>query len=328
MNVIVFTDKKPIKVKLESLSRARIFNLSFAPSEEVKEHLSSSLTPSLYYLDTGSFSQADIVKLIKSSAGKPNKSIGIVDPTGVITDMAPLFYEGAVDYLGKEMVKNGVASGRIKKAIDYCGKTLKPEVPKAPEAKMAQWKLSGDSWAGIRGGTEYTFCFMFIELDLSDNLKTKSGKAHLDAIKGKFQKHIEQVIAPLSGRIWMWMDLGGLVLFPFDGESCRALLRSFMLVLNRTIISAEVYDFQILITYRIAIHIGNTIYRRRGNTGDIISDTVNFIFHLGQKYAKPGELYVTEPVFQFIPKGLLDCFLTAGTFEGIPVQRMRLPVES
>ncbi|MBP7583491.1 MAG: hypothetical protein KBA61_05635, partial [Spirochaetes bacterium] len=32
-------------------------------------------------------------------------------------------------------------------------------------------------------------------------------------------------------------------------------------------------------------HVGNTVYRVRGDTGSIISDSINSIFHLGQKYA-------------------------------------------
>lgn len=124
----------------------------------------------------------------------------------------------------------------------------------------------------------------------------------------------------------MWSEYGGLVLFPFDGKNCDAVLTAYRMCLNRTIISAEEFDFDTLLSYRIALHIGNTLYRPRGKTGSIIADSVNFIFHLGHQFAQPGEFCLTSTVFPYVPKGLESSFVDSGVFEGYRVYRMRRPI--
>jgi hypothetical protein len=167
---------------------------------------------------------------------------------------------------------------------------------------------------------------MYTELDLHSDWKKKSGKLHLDKVGTDFHNFIERWVTPINGRIWMWEQFGGLVLFPFDGTNCEALLTCFKLMLNRTIISTEEFSYDILLSYRIALDIGNTVYKKRGETGTVISDTVNFLFHLGKRFADPGKLYLTDNVAAFIPSGLRDYFVPAGDFEGKTLQRMRLPV--
>jgi hypothetical protein len=129
----------------------------------------------------------------------------------------------------------------------------------------------------------------------------------------------------MNGRVWMWMDFCGLVLIPFDGERCEAVLSCLRMVMNRVIISAEECDLGILLSYRIALHIGNTVYRARGDTGTIISDSINSIFHLGQKFARPGHFLVTENAEPFIPAGVRDLFRSEGVYEGRMIYRLALP---
>ena len=242
---------------------------------------------------------------------------------GGVDDPARFFHLGAVDYIGKKLLFQGLSCARVKMAIDTC---VYQETESDGSAAMQEdWKLSGRDWKGVRSGQEYTFCFMFVEIDLLNEWKKKSGQTHLDAVKETFQIHMERFANTLSGKIWMWTDLGGLILFPFDGARCDIILESIRLVLNRTIISAEVYRYHTDITYRIVLHIGNTIYRSRGNTGTIVSNSVNFLFHLGNKFAESGNLYLTEPVRRFIPDGFKDCFVPVDTFEGVPIIRMRIP---
>ena len=155
--------------------------------------------------------------------------------------------------------------------------------------------------------------------------KKKSGRAHIDKILDIFHRHIEKTFVPYGGKIWMWMNHGGLVLFPFNGENCTFLEACLRLVLNRRIISIEEYGYNTLITYKMAVHIGNTIYKTRGETGEIISDSINFLFHIGKKYAEKERFYVTESVKPFMPQGLAELFKQNGDFEGVKMYSLRLP---
>jgi hypothetical protein len=125
--------------------------------------------------------------------------------------------------------------------------------------------------------------------------------------------------------VWMWMDFCGLVLIPFDGERCEAVLSCLRMVMNRAITSVEDCELGMLLSFRIALHIGNTVYRARGDTGSIISDSINSIFHLGQKFARPGHYLLTENVEPFIPSGVRDLFKGEGVYEGRMIYRFALP---
>jgi len=187
------------------------------------------------------------------------------------------------------------------------------------------WIPAPRGWKEIQNGREYTFFFLYVEINMLDEWKKKSGSTHIGDIQEVFHHHIESTIKPLGGRIWMWMNNGGVVLFPFKGSHCPCIEACLRLILNRHIISIEEYTYNSLITYTMAVHLGNTIYKTRGQTGEIVSDSVNFLFHVGKKFARREQFYVTENVFPFIEPGFKDLFMENGTFEGVRMYTSKLP---
>ena len=320
------TAKQSIISRLKPLEKSRYFELCFINPQELKYYLVDSPGPALTYLDASLSSSAQITKLLKESTAGGRHRIGIIDGSGSIADPGELFHQGAVDYISKKMLQAGITAARLRKVVSFCGFEAATKGKGENTALAPEWKLSGSSWANVKNGQEYTFCFLFVEIDLIEEWKEKSGHAHLDEVKAAFQQHVTQFAAALSGKVWMWIDLCGLVLFPFDGKRCDPILEGIRLVLNRTVISAEKYHYHTAISYKLVLHIGNTIYQNRGNTGNIVSDTVNFLFHVGHQFAKQGNFYLTGPVTRFVPEGLRECFIGAGVFDGVPVSRMRLPV--
>jgi hypothetical protein len=116
------------------------------------------------------------------------------------------------------------------------------------------------------------------------------------------------------------------MLFPFDGKRSDVPVACLRLMLSKKIFSVEETSFDSLLSYRIAFHIGNTVYRKKGNTGTIVSTSINTIYHLGQKYLHPGQFYITEDALHFAPDGLKDCFVPVGNYEGHHIFRMKLPL--
>jgi hypothetical protein len=98
------------------------------------------------------------------------------------------------------------------------------------------------------------------------------------------------------------------------------------LMLARKIFSVEEIGLDLIFSYRIAFHIGNTVYKRKGNTGTIVSKSINTIFHLGQKYLYEGQFYITEEALRFMPEGLKKTFTRVGNYEGHDILRMKLPI--
>jgi len=329
MDILLFTKSKPVIQSFAAVQRSRSLNLVIHPVEDLKKIVKAIQSPSLLYLDIGGMGESEAKRVTGTLAKNETLRYGIIDQAGSIPDPASAFHRGAVDFLHKGVLNDGVTTPRIHAALK-----LKPFAEDVTEKENTHravdkknWKLAPKGWTGIKSGQEYTFCMLLVEIDMVEEWTQKSGKAHLDEVMSLFHNHIERHVEPLNGKIWMWMNQSGLILFPFDGERIDAILTCIRLVLNRTIISAEVYPYNTIITYRMVLHLGNTVYRSRGKTGTIVSDTINFLFHVGKQFSQRGNFYVTDPVVSFIPERLRSCFVPAGTFEGVDISRMRLPRE-
>ncbi len=318
MRVYVLSNSKDAQRFFHKLNRLKGYELVFLPTTECQGIAKKNEKESLLYLDVSTLPQSERNKLLNLLVRADNIEFGILDPKGSVDDAASLLHQGAFDYIGKTLWKKGMTPGRFKQALGYTSFEFEEGV-----AKREPPAPTTDDWSRIVPGKAYTFCFMFFELDLDDDWRKKSGKAHLDRVASALETHLQRVVGPANGKLWIWGEYGGVILFPFDGRTCDAILLCYRLMLNRTIISAEDYHFGTLLSYRIALHIGSTTYQPRGRTGTIISDTVNFVFHLGHGFAERGNFYLTAALRPYLPNGLEDSFVSVGPFEGIEIFRMR-----
>lgn len=322
MNITVFTDAKPVQKAFEKIEKNKSFSVEFFSQADLKKQVKKIPPRSLVYVDIGALTAPEQKKIVTFMQKQNELMVGYIDSRGAVDDIATLFHSGATDYVSKALLKNGLEVKRLKPVTAY-GESLLPAVEEEVETAEKNYILSGDSWKSVKSGREYTFCFMFIEMDNQKNLKKSFGTQNLEKVIQEFHDYIARGVAPLNGKIWMWMDFGGLILFPFDGKKCDAILHGIKLMMNRAIFSVEDFDYDMIFSFRIALHVGNTVYETRGDTGEIVSDSINSIFHLGQKFAKPGNLYLTEDIEEFIPHGLEKSFLKEGIYEGREILRMR-----
>lgn len=323
MQVIVHSDSQRARDCFKRIRRGGEFEVEVYPSRDFRKNLRERREPFVLYLDIQSFSPAEITRALKSLSTATGVLAGVIDPKESIRDVAGLFHQGLFDYVGKTMWREGITLKRFRTAVEAFSEELDSDDSEHIDGARL---LPTESWSQITPGNEYTFCFMFFELDLNQDWKSKAGREHLERVTASLESHVQRTVSAINGRIWMWAEYGGLVLFPFDGRSCDAILTCYRMVLNRTIISAEDFEFDTLLSYRIALHIGNTVFRPRGQTGTIISDSVNFIFHLGHQFAEPGGFYLTQAVYPYLPKGIEESFLDCGDFEGNRIFRMKRPI--
>jgi class 3 adenylate cyclase len=323
MDVLVFSDAKDTKTLFSKIGKSKLFALKFLPCSELKKTIKNAPKGTLIYYDVTGNSETEINKIVKYLSGLKNYQFGIIDPKGTYRDIAALFHNEASDYIGKLLPKAQLTDRRLQKAITFGVETLSRGIGEEEKETKPEYILSGNDWKNIKSGNEYTFTIVFIELDNMNALKKIAGAEHLNTLMKRFRDYISSATAQINGRIWMSKDAGWVVLLPFDGTRCNAILTCFRLMLDRAIISAEDIAYNTLLSYRIALHIGNTVYRKMGDTGNIVSDSINSIFHLGQKYAEPGNFYVTQDVVPFIPQGLIEYFVPAGIYEGRRIMRMR-----
>jgi len=321
MEISVFSDSQTASTCFAGLAKAKGFSVKYNPLADLKKKGQASPDDAVIYADFAGMEQAAVKKNL-AVLSSLNRVFGIIDAKGSFDDPALFFHAGASDYIGKSQFKSGIDAARIKRVYEFGKKSLPVQAAEPAAVIKFAHPVSGSDWKKISQGKEYTFCFMHIELDDQKEIKKRFPGAVLEDFTRKFHNFVEESVKDINGKVWMWADLGGLVLVPFDGESCPAIFKGFNMMLNRRIMSFENFDYDMLFSYRIAIHIGDTVYQTRGDTGKIVSDSVNSIHHLKQNFAEAGRMYLTEDAYRFIPKGFEAYFIKAGAYEGREIYRM------
>lgn len=322
MKIAVFSDNKTIDQYFKKIKTNKQYTVEYYETKNLKKILKNYDQASLVYLDIEKFSKENLNKTINFLSKQIFYRYIIIDLKNKINDIAEVFHKNAADYINDKTYKDGLTLKRIKSILSF--KEIKEE--ELPLVNKSNGHkdiiISGKDWKDVKNGKEYTFCFMYIQFDNYKELKTECGSAYANKMLTSFQDYLAKIIAPLHGKLWMWMESTGLIIFPFDGKNCPSILSCFKLILNRRLISVE-QEFKLLLSYRIALHIGNTIYKSRGNTGTIVSESINSIFHLGQKFTKTGRFVLTEEVAQYIPKQIEKYFKPAGEFENRNIIQMK-----
>ena len=327
IDIYLFSKNSKVLSFFKKIRNLKAFSVVIYNPVNYKSILRNISQEIFVYIDISSFEDSERKKLITYITRQNRFDFGLIDPKNCISDPAELFYNGASDYLGKETLKQEVTTKRIKNAVNfYSIESAEKEELTIPVFEDMPTMLSGHNWDNIKVGSEYTFCMLHIEIDILPEWAAKSGKAHIEEVMEFFYSHLDKIITPLNGRMWMKTDYGGLVLFPYNGVCTPIIIECIKLVMNRIIFSAEEYTYSAILSYRMSLDIGNTKYLTSGNTGNIISDSVNFIFHFGKQYALPGNFYLTGRAHEDIPPGLLDKFSPSERFEDRTVYRMKLPI--
>ncbi len=318
--IYLFSKNRKILSFFAKLKKSRTFSLVIYNPVNYRKILSAETGSIFAYIDLSGFTAVQKNKLITFITRQRKFDFGIIDPENWVKDPASLFFKGASDYIPKSAITGTISVKRVKEAVSFYS-----QEDTEYSQDNTEGIFSGSNWDMIKTGQSYTFIFMFIEIDILEEWIANSGKTHLESIMDYFYNHLNEVIKPLNGKIWIKTNYGALVLFPYSGSATPVIIESFKLILNKLIISAEVYPFKTILSYKIALDLGTTKYLDRGNTGNIVSDSVNYIFHLGNQYIEKGNLYLTNRIFEDIPPGLMEYFVISGDFQGKTIHRMKLP---
>lgn len=308
MKICLFSDNQGVRAYFKSC-RNCLPDLSVKSIRYIKRELKREEEESFIYLDIESLGREKADALI-SAIKETELPWGIIDPEGREPDPAGYFHAGASDYIGKALLE-GCGGDRFRRVLRFAKGEGSHETEERGE------ECAG--WDDIVPGREYPFFMMFIQVTPHSEWKTKTGKGHLETMQTRFHDVVERATAPYDGKIWMWNHWGGLVLFPYRERECDAFIPALRLHLNKALISIEEECFNSRLSFRIALNAGRTTYSPRGETGTIISDSVNFIFHLGQKFTPEGGFCITKAIYELLPDGLKPYFSYSEDFEGHPV---------
>ena len=282
------------------------------------------------YLDISGLSAAEIKKAV-GQLKKNSAFWGIIDPRGAAEDPALFFFDGAFDYIGPALVKKGLTKKRFSGALSRTA-VKKDAGSAARDAESADrkkaLKLPGgkfEGWKSIRPGTTESFFFLFVTLSKKINLRSLVGEAVFDKARNRLRDALQQGLREADALLWMETEDDSLFLIPPRAANCRAAVEaSLKLLISSRLIGLEKLNLAIPLEFSVSLHYGKTTFQAPGKTGAVISESVNYIFHLGAKKAELGRLTISEDVpVEAVPEGIRDLFLPAGVFEGIQLRHSR-----
>jgi hypothetical protein len=292
-------------------------DIEVLPLADLRGSLRGLAAGALVYIDVRGMAQREIARLTTTIEAAPSILFGVIDPTGAVADIAALFHAGAVDYIGKKIAGAGPTPKRVAAALEYAGDSGGEDEEGTP--------ATGENlWADIIPGKEHKFAFLYVEVDDSEEMKKRFEPGNLATAMETFRAFIEKISAPHGGRLWMWTRFGGLVLFPLGGESCPAALCGMRILLSRIFYDVEDSLLPGRISFRMALSHGATTYHE-SETGKIVSDAINSIYHLGNRFTPSGQFFLTAEACAAAPQALRAFCQPAGTFEGRRIMCMAEP---
>ena len=158
------------------------------------------------------------------------------------------------------------------------------------------------------------YCSINGKFPLDERLESKA----LAQIHKRFLSCLENNFYEGDGLLWMNTGKDCLFLIPPGAKYIDSAVKACMdMTISAPQIALETLGVPFPVNFIFALHYGSVSYKPPGKTGTVVSDAVNFIFHLGAKRAEGGRLTVSGEIpDKSVPQSLHDCFIPAGEFEG------------
>jgi hypothetical protein len=329
--IYILSSKKPAAFGLSGKDTWAEIEPIMPPAQAEKKFKSSDQV----YFDASAISPAEIKKTVKTLA-KNNIFWGVIDPKGAAEDPASFFFDGASDYIGSALVKKGLSKKRVAQALSWAEKSGAKDSGKGadkagegvPASKRKYQKLPAgkfEGWKSIRTGTKENFFFLFASIGGKTNLRSMVGEAVFNTIMNRWRDVLFQELRKADALPWMETEANSLFLVPAKSNNCKAAIEAALkMIVGSRLIGIEKLLLTIPVEFIFALHYGETVFQAPGKTGAIVSESVNYIFHLGAKKAEEGRLTISDDVSdEAIPETMQNIFLPIGTFEGIPIKHSR-----
>mgnify|MGYP006290942935 CR=1 FL=1 len=171
------------------------------------------------------------------------------------------------------------------------------------------------NWGALKHGREYEVSVGSVDIVGSSSLVRKHGHRKMEKLYYEFWVLLRRVLSVYDGRIWGWQGDGGLVAFAFRRHQERAVL--FAMELQQLMKVFNVNPGKPIpddIELRIGLDAGMVKYQ--DDTGQIISDTINYAAHLEKSFTSPGGITISKELLDSVPREMLRHFNEKGEFEG------------
>lgn len=210
----------------------------------------------------------------------------------------PVVFDGIEPFMN-DLAYNGYIYDYKKRKI----KKLREDIDELP------------NWGALRDGKNYDITVGSIDIVGNSALVKKHGMKKAEKLYYKFWSLLRRVLAVYDGRIWSWSGDGGLVAFTFKDHPTRAVLFGLEL---QNVLPIFNMDPGLPVDESIAVRIGfdTGSIKFSHNTGNIVSETINYAAHLEKAFTSPGKISISGDLCRRISPNLRSLFTDESEFEG------------
>ena len=170
------------------------------------------------------------------------------------------------------------------------------------------------NWGSLRDGRNYEITVLSIDVVENSRMVKKYGMKKMEGFYYQLWRFLKEKLSIYDGRLWSWAGDGGICAFTFKDHVMRAVLFAVELQCNMPIFNIKPgklvsEDVQI----RIGIDTGK--FKFYSDTGQIVSDTVNYAAHLEKKGTEPGKIGISDTVMKQLNLDISSVFIEGGGFE-------------
>lgn len=237
----------------------------------------------------------------------PTLRWAVMDWYGSISDCAQLFHEGAFDYFGEEYAQEPPTVARIRRGLTWAGWDSQGD---------GQIEVMAESFdpATAKVGKTYRFLFLLVHIPLRDATRKRLGEKGLTQLRERFLQLLGQLAEEGQGVLWIQQELTFLLAYP-PTQVRAALALGLRLVASRSLVSLEQLGLDFILDVRVNYDFGTASWQKPGETGQVIADAINFLFHLGIKRAPDNALTFSEESLESLPQRLRALLVREGDYE-------------
>jgi len=325
VKILAYLADESVRKLTPLLERARPsdFDLEVLPRSSLGRSGRKKAPETFVYLDAAGLDTERVLELGARLGGFGCLGWGVLDHSGAVEDPARLFFAGARDYVAPGPLRAAAAKSPppakgARRTPVFDAERLAAALAAAgfASASGAAAEPAFPGWDKVREGETIAVRFCYAAIGNQRELLERIGETRLYRLREDFASFLIPWAAECGGIMWIREAGGSLLLFPPSDEGMNPILASFRLLLDRVLVGYEVFALETPLSFRFAFHAGRTMWRKPGSTGDVVSEDVNFIFHLGARASPDGVIVVTENSEAMVPPYLRDLFAAAGDYEG------------
>jgi len=289
---------------------------------ELESLLANPSADDIVYLDAGSFSRKSWEETIGRLSAGQRMSWAVIDRGQVLPDPAAVFHAGALDYAGRDAPDGFIDDKRIDTILRFAESRIQADRPaNSRHQNQRQRQAAFCGWDQLAEGKEYEFLMLFIGLCDADGLHTRLGDTRFAKLKASVVSVAETLASERDGVVWI--SDGQCILELFRADSTARVVTSCIRILaNMELVSYEQLRLdQETVYLSFSLCRASVPWQKPGNTGTIVADSINYIYHLGRKFTPPGVIDLVDDLASSLPPRLAEHIVPAGSFEGKTVNR-------